>query len=135
MLAIVDRSWPQLLDPFRWPEIIAIENTSTDLEVKQLRGARLNPILPVGTSTVTSPGGGTASSGITTRVVIRANKTLQTIKNLERAVTANLATLKANFTKGHGILDLAVDFELVSLGNGLAVREKNTKLVVARSDS
>jgi hypothetical protein len=135
LLAIVDCFWPHLLDPFRQPEIIALANTPTDLELQQLRRAQLNPILPVGTSAVTSPGGGVTTSGTPTRVVIRANKTLQTINNLEREVTAKLATLKASFTKEHGIPEAAVHFELVSLGNAWAVCEKNTKLIVARSDS
>src|ERR1022692_1317648 len=93
VLKIVDDEWPHLLDPYRATGIVDVAFTPSDMELKKLRKARVNTILKVGGSFVTPPGGGLTGAGTPVANMLRKNRTIQVIKELEARVAARSTEL------------------------------------------
>lgn len=134
LLGILDKDWPHLLEPYRIKGITGLTFTPTDLDLKMLRGGKVNTTVHVGGSFIAPPGGGLASDGTPVVNVTRMDKTFKVIKQLETWVVSNSVRLKTEIASKSGIPESELDFELVPIDpKSWGVIEKKTQTLVART--
>ena len=132
LLEILDANWSHILDPHRLQGVTGLAFTASDSDVKALRGANVNTILQIGKSFIAPPGGGLATSGVATANVLRTDKTLHVIRDLEQEVGNKAAELKRAIAAQKGVSETDMDFQLVPLDSkGWGVVEVKTQTLVA----
>lgn len=132
-LRIIDRTWPDLLKPFKL-QSATTANTPSDADLKMLRKANVNVIVPLGNSVIAPPGGGLAKDGTPVQNSERADVTMYLIKNLGKFVSQNSDRLKSEIADKTGHAPNDLDFELIALSQQRwGVHEKKTGVLVARS--
>jgi|SRR5579862_258126 len=130
LLGILDRNWPQLLEPHKAKGVGGVSHKITDLDLKTLRAGHINAMLQIGDSVIVPPGGGLSMDGTPIRISMRINRTIHLMRALEKKVLGNRTAIAAKC----GIPDSELEFELVPLPEGWGVVEKSTRTLVARSD-
>ena len=95
VLEIIHKNWPDLLEPYRLRGVTAIAHNPTSVELGKLRKANISCIHQVRDGTVYAPpGGGSMTDGTSGEVMARYVMMRRWLKNLEKTMHDNKATIE-----------------------------------------
>ena len=96
-------NWPDSIKRFRLNGVLALSTTVSDKDVATLRKGNVNTMVDLGDGIVYAPiGGGYATSGLSTEVVIQSDRCAMRLRQMQQAIIDNISSI-ASEAKGKGL--------------------------------
>jgi hypothetical protein len=109
LIRIINKEWPQLLNPFRFPSDVKLSHEVSDLELKKLRQIKVNYPVPVGDSAIST--GGFAMDGTPVADVMQIIQIKRDIDEIIKSMNNNSAQWKMKISAESGFSEKDLDFE------------------------
>lgn len=131
LVRILHRNWPDSIRHMRMHGILASQTPTSDADVKTLRKKNINPPLEMDDGTVYAPlGGGVATSGDSTDVIIQEIHARKHLQDLERALKENIEEIVKEAEAKGVLLPDEPRFELYLQEGGVYAMEAEPNVCV-----
>ncbi len=101
LLEIVDANWPGYLERFTLKGVLGVSPVPSSGDVKQLRRAGVQTVIPLGSGRVLAPpGGGYTTAGTSVAHVMKAQAIARLLRNAEQYVREHDAEIRAELRLG-----------------------------------
>lgn len=122
LVEIIDRNWPHLLEPFLLKGILPSITPPTDDERQRLREVGIQPMLQINGKVYWPPGGGFATTGVSTRVMYQLGSSLGHAVSMENEAVEKANEVAAQVEKETGSPPSTIHIRLVHKGGGWKYR-------------
>ena len=115
-LAIIERNWPDLLDPYELPGVSG--DSTSDSGRKELQRKYANVVTRIGGRAIAPPGGGMTASGANLRHVWMAKRQLWLVDQVQTAIDTHWAECRRDLQHAGVHADDDAEFRLIRIEDG-----------------